>query len=393
MRPWSGILGPRAACGAFLVLSVCHVAAAGARDTLPQAQELDALVAQAMPEFEVPGIAIGVWTPAGSWVRTAGLANVAANVPVKLKDHFAIRSITKSFVVTLVMQLVAESNGSISLDDPIGKYLTGVPNGDRITLRELANMTSGLFDYIRDANFVAALQADFTRSWTTDELLAFAFDGRSHPVTTFEPGAQYQYSNTNTLLLGKLVETLTGEEFEHVLEAKILNLLELGNTAYLTGTRLPRPAAIGYLGETADGQPESIEVSLSGLGFSGAMSSSLKDLAKWGRALVTGGLLPQDLQQQRFQANATRGDPNSPIYDAYGLGMGQVAGWWGHTGSGLGFEAAVFHRPRSGETFAVLVNASNATDVPVRIFCRVLHVLHETVPAESVCTTIDQGRE
>lgn len=387
-----GILGASAACAAFFMLSICGATTAFAGNTLPQASELDALIQPALQEFEVPGIAIGVWTPNGSWVRTAGLADAGAGRPVKLRDHFAIRSITKSFVVTLILQLVAQGNGSVTLDDPIGRYVAGVPNGDRITLRELANMTSGLFDYTRDPKFGVALQADLTRSWTTDELLAFAFDGQTHPVTVFEPGTQYQYSNTNTLLLGKVVEKLTDDDFDHVLETKILSPLALDNTAYLNGTRIPSPAAIGYLGETPEGQPDAIKVSFSGLGFSGAMSSTLKDLGNWGRALATGTLLPVGLQQQRFQAHSTKSDPSSPIYDAYGLGMGQVAGWWGHTGSGLGFEAAVFHHIGSQETFAILLNASNHTDVPVRIFCRVLHVLNEAVPAGSVCAAANQGR-
>jgi D-alanyl-D-alanine carboxypeptidase len=71
------------------------------------------------------------------------------------------------------------------------------------------------------------------------------------------------------------------------------------------------------------------------------------------------------------------------VYDAYGLGLGEVAGWWGHTGEGLGFEAAVFHQPDRDETFAVLLNATNAHDVPVRIFCDVLAVLGESPAADS----------
>ena len=190
-----------------------------------------------MQRFGVPGAAIGIWTPSAHWVRTVGLADVASAIPVMRRDHFAIRSITKSFVVTILLQLVAQSGGALSLDDPISHYLHGIPNGEKITLRELANMTSGLYDYTRDAAFGEALQADLTRSWTTDELLAF---NDQHPPTNFEPGTQYQYSNTNTLVLGKLIETLCDNAFSHVLADQILTPLHLNATAYLSGTKLPR---------------------------------------------------------------------------------------------------------------------------------------------------------
>jgi len=113
------------------------------------------------------------------------------------------------------------------------------------------------------------------------------------------------------------------------------------------------------------------------------MATTLHDLAEWGRALAQGTLLPGDLQSQRFIARPTASDPASPIYDSYGLGIGEVAGWWGHTGEALGFEAAVFHQPVRDETFVVLLNASNAHDVPVRIFCEVLAVLGESPAATS----------
>jgi D-alanyl-D-alanine carboxypeptidase len=134
-------------------------------------------------------------------------------------------------------------------------------------------------------------------------------------------------------------------------------------------------------------------INASALGFAGAMATTLHDLARWGPALAVGSLLPRDLQQQRFGTHSTAADPNSPVYDAYGLGMGQVAGWWGHTGEGAGFEAAVFHHIDRNETFAILLNASNTPDVPVRIFCRVLEVLDQGPPPESgsVCAPGNQG--
>jgi D-alanyl-D-alanine carboxypeptidase len=351
--------------------------------TLPEAPQLEAVVASALQTYAVPGAAIGVWTPNGHWIMASGLADVASGTRVRRNDHFGIRSITKSFTVTLVLQLVAASNGAISLDDPISKYLQGVPDGDAITLRQLANMTSGLFNYTASRAFQQVFITDLTRAWTPDELLWYAFNDPSHKPVNFSPGSRFEYSNTNTLLLGKFVEAVTGKPFAEVLAEKILDPLNLAATAFLSGTTLPSPASHGYQGETEDGVPDDVVINLSALSFAGAMATTLHDLAEWGRALAQGTLLPGDLQSQRFIARPTASDPASPIYDSYGLGIGEVAGWWGHTGEALGFEAAVFHQPVRDETFVVLLNASNAHDVPVRIFCEVLAVLGESPAATS----------
>ena len=375
--------------GLAALLVVAFPAVLSASDLSARAPQLENVVTEALQEFHVPGAAVGIWTENGDWTKALGVADVAASRPVGLRDHFAIRSVTKSFVVTVLLQLIAEGNGSIGLDDPIGKYLSGVPNGAKITLRELANMTSGLYDYVADPRFRAALGADPTREWTTDELLAFAFDDASHRLINFEPGKRYQYCNTNTLVLGKLIEALTGTTFDQALRRKILLPLVLPGTNYLHGTRLPRPFALGYQGETDAGAPEQAVISFSGLGFAGAMVSTLRDLRVWGRALAEGSLLPPELQKQRFEAHATSADPRSPVYDAYGLGIGQVAGWWGHTGEGLGYEAAVFHQIERNETVVILLNGSDTSDVPVRIFCRLLAVLDEAPAAASgsVCAS------
>jgi D-alanyl-D-alanine carboxypeptidase len=373
----------------LLVVGVRHAQAGELLDRGPQ---LQSLVSSALEEFAVPGAGVGIWTSHEHWVRTFGEANVASERPVLLRDHFGIRSITKSFVVTLVMQLVAQNANAIGLDDPIARYVPDIPNGDQITLRQLANMTSGLYNYTRSPGFAQAVGANPTRSWTTDELLDFAFHETSHPPIDFQPGARFEYSNTNTLVLGKFIEAVTKQRFEDVLSDEILTPLRLKSTAYLTGTQLPRPAVSGYQGFTSEGTPDEVVVSLSGLGFAGAMASTLSDLVHWGRALAGGTLLPPDLQSQRFQSRPASEDPASPVYDAYGMGIGTVGGWWGHTGEGVGFEAAVFHQIDRHETFAILLNASNVSDVPVKIFCRVLRALDQLPRDEGVCGVENHGR-
>jgi D-alanyl-D-alanine carboxypeptidase len=368
------------------------VAAAGMVAALPAAaapfdgSKIDAIVTAALKENNIPGAALVIDTPGSRWVQTFGYSDYAKQRPVKRRDYFAIRSVTKSFVVTAMLQLIAESHGAIKLDDTIGQYLPNIPNGDLITLRQLGNMTSGLYNYTVDPGFHKAFGKNPLRHWTPAQLLKFAFDSKYHGPIDFPPGTQYEYSNTNTLVLGLLVEALTGQKFAATLSAAILKPTGLASMVYMNGVSLPNPHSKGYQG-FFDNQPEAVDINATSLNFAGAMASTVADLATWGEVLVGGELLPAKLQQQRFRAHATKGDPNSPLYDRYGLGMGEIAGWWGHTGSGIGYEAAVFHSIDKGETFAIEVNATNGHDVPAVIFCRVLHALHpgESVPGGSVC--------
>src|SRR5215213_180299 len=146
------------------------------------AQRLDAAINQAMTAAAVPGAIIGIWGPDGTYVRAFGQADKASRAPMKTDFYSRIGSQTKTFTATAVLQLADE--GKVGLDDPIAKYIDGVPQGDKITLRQLARMQSGLFNYSEAKGFQQALFADPRRPFTPQELLGFAF---SEP-NVFPPG-------------------------------------------------------------------------------------------------------------------------------------------------------------------------------------------------------------
>lgn len=321
---------------------------------LPDAlqSELQATVEETMAEYGVPGAAAGVWIPGqGSWTTAAGLADIASGTPTTTDMSWPLRSITKSYAVTLVLQLVDE--GKVTLDDTIGEYVDGVTNGDRITLRQLANMSSGNADYIND-DFVEVFSADPSRLFTLDELNAFAL-GRP---AQFEPGSQHVYTNANTNLLGAVVEKVTGQPFAEALDERILTPLELDDTKYLVDIHTwTQPHASGY-GPDADPR-EPMDQNFSIFGPAGSMVSTLDDSRGWAQVLASGALLDAATQAEREQ-----GAPldSGPPYDRYALGIGQTNGWWGHNGEGLGFTAAVFHNPQTGASIVVFTNESNLTD-------------------------------
>jgi D-alanyl-D-alanine carboxypeptidase len=280
-----------------------------------------------------------------------------------------LRSVTKSFTVTLILQLVDE--GTISLDDTIDQYVDGVTDGDRITIRELAEMSSGNADYTND-KFVEAFSADPTRIFTLDELNGFMLGDPAQ----FEPGTRHVYTTANTNLLGAVVEKATGQPFADVIQERILTPLQLDDTRYtLDVSTWAEPHPIGYVLD--DGEPAAQPDNLSIFGPAGSMVATLDDMRVWGTALATGALLSPETQAERLMGSPLE---VGPPYDLYALGIGETQGWWGHNGEGLGFTAAVFHNPDTSATIAVFMNLSNVqpkAHPADQLFRRIAAVLQE----------------
>ncbi|MCS3844447.1 serine hydrolase [Microbacterium sp. AK031] len=317
----------------------------------PLQSQLQAALDETMSEYEVPGAAAGVWIPGeGAWTTASGLADIESGVPVDVEMTWPMRSVTKSYTVTLLLQLVDE--GKVSLDDTIGQYVDGVTEGDEITLRQLADMSSGNADYTNE-DFLAAFTEDPETIFTLDELNGFMLDKPAQ----FAPGTEKIYTNANTNLLGAVIEDVTGEEFADVLDERILGPLGQEGTRYiLDAVKWTQPHPVGYApdGETLAPQPRNISI----FGPAGSMITTLDDARVWGQTLATGALLDPATQSERQEGAPLEA---GPPYGIYALGIGETDGWWGHNGEGLGFTAAIFHHPDSGATIAVFMNESNVT--------------------------------
>lgn len=322
----------------------------------------------------IPGGAITVTHDDVTWTGVAGLADVATGRRVTADDRFAFRSITKSYTVTAILQLV--DAGRLSLDDPVSKYVDGVPDGDRITLRELARMRSGLPNYSATPAFQEALKIDLTRDWTDAEILQAAF---SEP-NDFAPDARYEYSNTNTVLLGEVLQKVTGEPWYQVVQQSILEPRGLSTTTYPDSSPIPKPFAEPYQGGGEGQEPELLPaIPANSLSAAGGFAGTIRDLGRWARLLGTGELLTESTAEQRTSEAAlspTSDDPNSPFYDAYGMGMGEIDGWIGHTGNGLGYQALAMYDPATGDSVAILINGTGDDhDAPAHLFQKLLPAL------------------
>ena len=174
-------------------------------DTTPVTAQYQTAVTRVMQRYHVPGALVSVRYPGeAEWKETYGFADLARRTPVDPQSRSPIRSVTKSFTTTLILQLVRDQ--ALTLDDKLERFVPGIPNGTLITIADLAGMQSGIADYSGTAAFEQLLGPDPAHSFTEQELVDFAIP--FSPV--FAPGQAYQYCNTNTVLLGMIAEKVMG---------------------------------------------------------------------------------------------------------------------------------------------------------------------------------------
>jgi D-alanyl-D-alanine carboxypeptidase len=315
-------------------------------------ERLDRAVAEVREQAGLPGVVVGLWMPGrGSYVRATGVADTITRMPMTADSYVRIGSETKTFTVTALLQLV--DDGRIGLDDPIAKYVRGVPNGHRITLRQLAGMRSGLFPYTADAAFVHDLLSDPERCFDPREVLTYGF----RHANTFGPGADFQYSNSNLVLLGLVIEKVTGRKLADVIHERVLRPAGLRHTLFPQDDEFPEPHPRGYTDQTLSGEVEDVtDWNPSWAWAAGAMISDLHDLRRWAKVVATGELLSPETQAQRLRTLPT-GYPGTD----YGLGIFETNGWIGHNGSIPGYETVTVYLPSRQATLVIMIN----TDVVV----------------------------
>ena len=321
-------------------------------------QAADRLVADGQP-------GVIIMTRRGRHVShvVAGLADQATGQAMRPQDRFHIGSITKTFVATVVMQLAAE--GRLSLDDSVQKWLPGVVTGPgyhpaRITIRQLLQHTSGLRDYLDDPR--AQTPQALAQTWQPRQLVAAALH-LGPPL----PG--WNYSNTNYILAGMIIQKVTGHSPMDEIYRRILRPLGLRATSFpVTSRQIPRPYAHGYFG--------SIDVTSlvnpSGAWTAGAMISTVDDVARFYRALLTGRLLPPAQQRELLSAMPVN-DSGELFAEHYGLGIYRVhlpcGTAWGHDGGYPGgFKSFAYTSPDGSRQATMVYNdfkMSDGTDNPV----------------------------
>ncbi len=346
------------ACAASTAASALLPACAGSDNAPFLPTDVQSRLQQVLEQnrilFRFPGVQAGVWTAQGAWVGVSGLSETGGNRPPSRQDHTRIGSITKTFTVAVLLQLAEQK--LVSLDDPIGKYLPGLPNGDTATLRMLASMTSGIPSYTSDETFLRIYFSNPQAVFTPQQLLAY-LRGKA---PDFAAGTRVSYSNSNTVALGLVIERIAHMPFAQAVKEHLLDPLGMNNTLSAgTSNLLPIPH---WRGITTQGYPDGMvkdatDWNPSWTSTAGDMISTLDDLHTWAVALGTGrGIVSSTMQQEREASMHSSVPPNSP-HLAYALGFGVYDGWIGHTGELPGFNTSVRYDPRTHTAVVVMVNS------------------------------------
>ncbi|MES5939355.1 MULTISPECIES: serine hydrolase [unclassified Bacillus cereus group] len=282
-----------------------------------------------------PGILAQISKGGKNWRYAAGIADLRTKKPMKTDFRFRIGSTTKTFIATVLLQLAGENR--LNLDDSIEKWLPGVIQGNgydanQITIRQILNHTSGIAEYLKSKDYDIM---DTKKLYTAEELVKM---GISLPPD-FAPGKGWSYSNTGYVILGILIEKVTGNSYAEEVENRIVEPLELSNT-FLPGNSTVIPGtkhARGY--ESYDGESELKDVTYSYPGSSdGDMISTADDLNKFFSYLLSGKLL----KEQQLKQMLTTVPTGTEGIDGYGLGIYETklpnrVSIWGHGGASPGF--------------------------------------------------------
>jgi D-alanyl-D-alanine carboxypeptidase len=333
-------------------------------------------VLETKSRLHLPGVVAGVWIPGRQpWKIAAGLGDIARGTPIRTTDFFPIRSVTKSYTVTLVLQLARAR--AISLDDPIGKYVPDLGELSAVTLTQLAAMESGIKSYSDTDDFLDQLVAHPERHWSPQDLVNLSLPFG----LLWTPASRYDYSNTNTVLLGMVVEEVTHRPLAEIYREWLSTPLQMNHTSYPDSMDIPEPHPTPYFVDRATGHTdECFDVNLSAFGASGGMVTTIEDFHKWGRALGDGRFVGRRLHKLRMEHSRTA--TSGPEYERYGLGMGEIKGWWGHTGEGLGYQACTFYDPRTRGVICVLLNSSQVgVNAAVEVFKSLADVVHPPASA------------
>jgi D-alanyl-D-alanine carboxypeptidase len=309
-----------------------------------------------------PGAVVLIDSPAGSMIKASGFANFEEKRPMSTYDRLEIGGNTMIFTGVLLAQLQEE--GLLSLDDPLSKWLpdlaAAIPNGEAITLRQLATHTSGIPDYGDAVISAGAADSEALRSgYTPEELVRLAVENLPPVFSPGEPG-QWHYSNTGYILLGMVLEAASGQSYADLLQNRIFSPLGMTGTELLEGTPYTDSIVDGYLS-----YPYEIETTewngSQGWAASGIISTA-GDMAKFARSLMSGDIFKDPATLDVMTDFIERSD-NAAVAGTggagYGIGLIEFApGLWGHRGQTIGFSSIVAMDPAREFLLIALTNSA-----------------------------------
>lgn len=378
----------------FLVVCLLSTVVVYGQTTAANTTSLEAALQLKLEEWHkagnFPGATLGVVLPNGqSFGLAVGFSDRDAKTPMKPTDRLLAGSVGKTFAAATALQLVKQ--GKINLDDKIEKYLgrepwfARLPNAKDITVRQLMNHTSGLVRYEFKNEFTKDLTANPEKVWKPAELLAYLFDTKA----PFEAGKGWNYSDTNYIVLGMIIEKVTGKRFYDEANKRLLKPLKLTDTIPQDGPRL-KGVVQGYAGQ--NNQFGGTDAMIVNGKFAinpqfewtgGGYASTAHDLARWAKMYYEGKAFSPDLLPQVIDGVAAPMLGRETKYGLAAIIRQTTAGTvYGHSGFFPGYMTDMMYFPEHKIAIAVQVNTSVGRSLG-KPLSRVLVEVMETIKAQT----------
>ena len=312
-------------------------------------EQLNSVIKDDIRKLNLLGVVVAVWIPGeGDFFFAEGTADTVTDRKRAIDDQFRIASITKTFTATVVEELIKESK--IKKSDRLSKYYPNFPNADKITIKNLLNMRSGIADFA-DKTFLLEYYNSPLMKLPVDDIIAMS----AKKADLFkEPNTETVYCNVNYILLGSIVEKVTGNDIRVEITNRIINPLNMTNSLYPVNNVLPGKLH-GYSWNAEKEQFDDMTI-LNPLptGAAGAVISNVYDLKKYVKAMYDSAKDTPRLKTYSFKG--------APDWLRYGEGISLMGSFWGHNGTIFGFSTEMWYLPEKDAVIIVNVNRLDLDD-------------------------------
>lgn len=340
----------------------------------PKLKLVDSLIDDYLQKYKneelVTGIGAAFLSGTGVTSTARGYESSKRKKLLTPNAYFQIGSVTKSFTAALILKLEAE--GKLNINQTIGDWLPEYRDWRAITIKQLLNMTSTIPGYATIPILENSITKNLKKQWTNKELVDLAYNYK-HPTSG------YNYSDTNYLILGMIIEKVTHDSFSHQLEEKILKPLQLKETYYVTKSftsqflgKMPESYYYGKTGVNLQRAQMGTDVNLSMAGPAGAIVATTADVAYWIKALFSSNFLPSRQQRElkslvsmKTGKSITEVSPEDP--NGFGLGVVQgynpkLGKYWYYEGDTVGFRVIYVYHPCNKKAVIIALNSSRFVD-------------------------------
>jgi CubicO group peptidase (beta-lactamase class C family) len=335
------------------MVAVGPTAAAQQPSRAELAARVDSLTADYMNRTHTPAVSVAVVRGSDTLVMKGyGAASLEPHRDATASTVYRIGSITKQFTSAAIMRLI--ERGKLSLSDPMSKYLPDVPlHGHVVTIHHLLNHTSGIHSYTSKREW----QGTWAQDLTPRQIVAFV----DNDTFDFAPGARYAYNNSGYVLLGMIIEKVTGEPYASYLQHDLFTPLGLKQTSYCPSKPTDPSFAEGYSSQSGAAKPAAY-LSMTHPFSAGALCSTVRDLVIWQRALAGGKVV--DAKSYALMTTADTLNSGAKINYGFGLVPGQIGTHKsiGHGGGVNGFTTSSIYFPDDSVNVVVFTNSDGGPD-------------------------------